>query len=83
MENIEAKLAKIAASRMGIDTLETRNSDSLDFHDVAVSSIKAALQEAYASGHAHGREQGISETCLLVKPDETDRERGQDPAGCQ
>ena len=26
----------------GIETLQTRNSDGLDFHDVAVWSIKAA-----------------------------------------
>jgi hypothetical protein len=35
-----------------IETLETRNSDRLDFHDVAVWAIRAALAEAYAAGHA-------------------------------
>jgi len=33
-----------------LETLETRNSDSLDFHDVAVWAIKDALQEAYEAG---------------------------------
>jgi len=35
-----------------IETLETRNSDRLDFHDVAVWAIRAALNEAYAAGFA-------------------------------
>lgn len=83
MDEIEDKLALIARKRMGIETLKTRNSDMLDFHDVGVTNIRAALQEAYASGYAHGRERGIAETSLPVKTDETDRERGQDPAGWQ
>lgn len=36
----------------GLETLETRNSDALDFHDVAVWAIRHALQEAYAAGIA-------------------------------
>lgn len=32
-------------------TLETRNSDSLDFHEVGVAGIKAALAAAYAAGY--------------------------------
>jgi hypothetical protein len=35
-----------------IETLETRNSDSLDFHDVAIWAIRAALREAYLAGAA-------------------------------
>lgn len=35
-----------------IETLETRNSDRLDFHDVAVWAMRAALTEAYAAGLA-------------------------------
>lgn len=34
----------------GIDTLETQRSDRLDFHDVAVWSLKAALEAAYQAG---------------------------------
>lgn len=33
-----------------VETLETRNSDSLDFHDVSVWSIKAALEDAFIAG---------------------------------
>lgn len=36
----------------GLETLETRNRDALDFHDVAVWAIRHALEEAYAAGLA-------------------------------
>ncbi|MCA3362743.1 MAG: hypothetical protein INF81_18910 [Roseomonas sp.] len=35
-----------------VETLETRNRDALDFHDVAVWSIRNSLAEAYAAGQA-------------------------------
>jgi hypothetical protein len=35
-----------------VETLETRNRDALDFHDVAVWSIRNSLTEAYAAGEA-------------------------------
>ena len=38
----------------GIETLQTRNSDGLDFHDVAVWSIKAALEDAFIAGMTTG-----------------------------
>ncbi|MBW6494351.1 MAG: hypothetical protein K0B16_07305 [Burkholderiaceae bacterium] len=49
----EALLLEIATRHFhSIETLETRNSDRLDFHDVAVWAIRAALVEAYAAGVA-------------------------------
>ena len=36
----------------GLETLETRNCDALDFYDVAVWAIRNALEEAYAAGLA-------------------------------
>lgn len=36
----------------GLETLETRSRDALDFHDVAVWAIRHALEEAYAAGLA-------------------------------
>lgn len=33
-----------------VQTLATRNSDPLDFHDVSVWAIEAALEEAYQAG---------------------------------
>ena len=47
---INRQLERIAADVLGIATLETRNSDSLDFHDLAVWNIKAALERAYTEG---------------------------------
>lgn len=46
----DTTLAEIAARHLHLETLETRNSDSLDFHDVAVWSIRAALEAAYEAG---------------------------------
>ena len=52
----EALLLEIAAKHFhSIRTLETRNSDSLDFHDVAVWSIRDALAAAFAAGQAAAR----------------------------
>lgn len=48
----EPLLLEIAARHFHLETLETRNSDSLDFHDVAVWSIRAALEAAFAAGQA-------------------------------
>ena len=47
MENI---IQKIAKENLRFDTLETQNSDSLDFKEQAVWDIKAALEEAYRAG---------------------------------
>ncbi len=43
-------LDNIAHQYLGLDTLETRRSDSRDFHDLAVWNVKAALEAAYAAG---------------------------------
>ena len=45
-------LAAIAADVLNIPTLETRRSDGLDFHDIAVWSVREALERAYAAGRA-------------------------------
>lgn len=49
-QQIDQFLAEIAKKHLNLETLETRNCDSLDFHDVAVWAIKEALQEAYEAG---------------------------------
>jgi hypothetical protein len=41
----------IAQKYLGIETLETRKRDRLDFHDVTLWSVKAALEAAYTAGH--------------------------------
>lgn len=40
----------IARRQLGVETLEVRNRDSLDFHDVSVSGIRRALEEAFNAG---------------------------------
>ena len=45
-------LAKIGRAAMNIKTLETRNSDGLDFHEVAVREVQAALKAAFVVGLA-------------------------------
>ena len=49
----DALLLEIATRHFhSVETLETQNSDRLDFHDVAVWAIRAALEEAFAAGQA-------------------------------
>ena len=43
-------LEKIAKKYFEVETLETRNSDSLDFYDVSVWSIRSALNDAFIAG---------------------------------
>lgn len=45
-----ATIERIARETLGLETLETRKSDSLDFHDLAVWQIQKALQAAFAAG---------------------------------
>ncbi|MGO4917504.1 DUF6900 domain-containing protein [Pseudogemmobacter sp. W21_MBD1_M6] len=46
----DALLLEIAQRQFRIETLETRNWDRLDFHDVAVWAIRDALEEAFEAG---------------------------------
>lgn len=50
------KLLLIAQTRLDstLTTLETRNRDELDFHEVSVWGIKAALLSAYELGWKAG-----------------------------
>jgi hypothetical protein len=42
----EKKFTAIAKEHLQIETLETRLSDSLDFHDVSVWGVRDALEAA-------------------------------------
>ena len=42
----DALLLEIAERHLFVETLETRNSDSLDFHEHAVWAIRSALEAA-------------------------------------
>jgi len=48
----DATLARIAREHLRIETLDLRNRDSLDFHDLGVGSIRDALRAAYDAGRA-------------------------------
>jgi len=50
----QATLEEIARKHLGIETLATRKSDSLDFHEVAVWSLKDALEAAFRAGRTTG-----------------------------
>ena len=56
MKPIDHILTQTARTYLGISTLESRLSDDLDFHVVAVWQISAALHAAFAAGNldAHG-----------------------------
>ncbi len=44
------QILKIAQTILDLETLETRNSDSLDFKEQAVWNVKEALEQAYKAG---------------------------------
>jgi len=46
---------KIAARILKVSTLETQNSDALDFHELAVWRIKEALEAAYRAGYSEAK----------------------------
>lgn len=54
MSQIDTILTLIAQKHLGLETLQTRNSDSLDFHDTAVWCLKDALEAAFKAGVEFG-----------------------------
>jgi hypothetical protein len=50
MTNRDKVIRQIASKILGLETLEARNRDSLDFHDLSVWSIKEALEAAFEAG---------------------------------
>ena len=49
-------LAEIATKHLDLETLATRRSDSLDFHEHGVWAIRSALEAAYQAGVKAGAE---------------------------
>jgi hypothetical protein len=56
---VSSELAKIARDTLKIATLDTRLSDSLDFHEVSVWSVRDALAQAFAAGLRSAEATGI------------------------
>ena len=54
-QQLDLLLARIAQEHLFIETLETRNHDRLDFHDVGVWCVQSALVAAYQAGLAAGQ----------------------------
>ena len=50
-----ALLTKIAKRHLGLDTLVTRNSDRLDFHDLGTANVVDALHAAFLAGVKSGQ----------------------------
>ena len=61
MSKLETLLTQIAQQHLGIETLQTRRSDSLDFHDVAVWCVRDALEAAFKAGVEEGRKAAMSD----------------------
>jgi len=54
MSHNEEMLAQIANDVLNINTLETKNSDSEDFHELSVWDVKEALEKAFVLGIERG-----------------------------
>ena len=54
-ERMWEALERIGKEQLALETMETRYSDDLDFHDIAVWNIKNALQAAYEAGRKASR----------------------------
>jgi hypothetical protein len=50
MSGIKESIEQIARVELGVETLETRGMDSLDFHSVSVEGIRRALLAAWMGG---------------------------------
>ena len=53
---VDVELASIAKRLLDIPTLDTRKSDALDFHEVSVWQLRAALRLAHRMGRKTGAE---------------------------
>ena len=54
-QTLDQQMQQIALDHLFIETLETRHSDRMDFHEVSVWGVKSALMAAYQAGLAAGQ----------------------------
>lgn len=48
---VDEIIEEVANKFLGIETLEERKRDSLDFHDIHVACLREALLEAFDAGY--------------------------------
>lgn len=61
-----AALHEKAKKRLGIPTLETRNRDSLDFHEVSVDAVREIIKIAFEAGQANPAKKTSSKRFSLM-----------------
>ena len=49
-QTLDQQMQQIALDHLFIETLETRHSDRMDFHEVSVWGVKSAMMAAYEAG---------------------------------
>lgn len=54
----DAQLAALARKHLRIETIETRNSDALDFHEIDVAGLKRLMIAVYSAGYEAAIETG-------------------------
>jgi len=54
IRSMHQALNAIARNVLDVPTLECRNSDSLDFHELSVWQLREALEKAYRAGIYEG-----------------------------
>ena len=62
-DEIELLFESIALDHLFIETLQTRHRDSLDFHEVAVWTLRDALEAAFNAGVEQARQAASKTTC--------------------
>lgn len=62
MTNDNELFTQIAREHLGIETLEVRKMDRLDFHEVSVWQVEKALRAAYDAGRQSRRQKSPSKT---------------------
>jgi hypothetical protein len=68
-------LSGIAEGQLGIETLQRRGRDRLDFHEVYAPVLRKALLQAYVTGYQRGaREHGKNVDALMRMLGDADRE---------
>ena len=57
----ELKRNKRLLQVLSLDTLETRHSDDLDFHELSVHQLVDAIEIAYETGYYIGKAAGVKQ----------------------